>query len=214
MGNRRLRRLEPIRGRLPPAGLPEWIYHKGHEESQRTQRGFWLIGRLADWRGGGGGAPPPPRGGETPPPPPAHPPPNHPRPIGRRLRRLGCMTFPFACGSTPLIGSNRRNRRFPILAELCGPLCLCGCRAAMCHGFAGRALARVLWPWKVWRFAPHRRQGRRPGLSPLRLLQASKLPNFQASTGALCAPVSGATAQKKGPEGGPFCAESATLTWR
>ena len=146
-------------------------------------------------------------------------------PIGRRLRRLGCMTFPFACGSTPLIGSNRRNRRFPILAELCGPLCLSrgrfvpsglhgGCRVAMCHGFAGRALARVLWPWKVWRFAPHRRQGRRPGLSPLRLLQASKLPNFQASTGALCAPVSGATAQKKAPGWGPFCAESATLTWR
>ena len=32
MGNRRLRRLKPIRGRLPPAGLPEWIgNHKGHK---------------------------------------------------------------------------------------------------------------------------------------------------------------------------------------
>ena len=136
-------------------------------------------------------------------------------PIGRRLRRLGCTTFPFACGSTPLIGSNRRNRRFPILAELCGPLCLSrgrfvpsglhgGCRVAMYHGFAGRALARVLWPWKVWRFAPHRRQGRRPGLSPLRLLQASKLPNFQASKGALCAPRKRRGGTKKGPRRGPL----------
>ena len=25
LGNRRLRRLEPIRGRLPPAGLPKWV---------------------------------------------------------------------------------------------------------------------------------------------------------------------------------------------
>ena len=39
-------------------------------------------------------------------------------PIGRWLRRLGRTTFSFACGSTPLIGSNRRNRRFPLSQSL------------------------------------------------------------------------------------------------
>ena len=32
-------RLKQILGRLPPAGLPGWIYHKEHKGPQRTQRG-------------------------------------------------------------------------------------------------------------------------------------------------------------------------------
>ena len=32
-------RLKQILGRLPPAGLPVWIYHKEHKGPQRTQRG-------------------------------------------------------------------------------------------------------------------------------------------------------------------------------
>ena len=47
MGNRRLRRLEPIRGRLPPARLQCFFgNHKGH----KGHKGDWIISGLVDWR--------------------------------------------------------------------------------------------------------------------------------------------------------------------
>ena len=45
-GNRRLRRLEQIRGRLPPAGLPEWITLRGTHKGAKIRKGHKGIGRL------------------------------------------------------------------------------------------------------------------------------------------------------------------------
>ena len=42
MGNRRFRRLKPIRGRLPPAGLPEYFLYEGAlmRPGERSARGW------------------------------------------------------------------------------------------------------------------------------------------------------------------------------
>ena len=159
MGNRRLRRLKPIRGRLPPAELPEWIYHKGHEEPQRytkhgpgawrgmagfarhalvlgsppaqlrpigpirpicpTALSFWHV---ADVPGVQGELLPAGAWGSAP-----HPSIN--QSANQSKTFVSFVSFVIsnysgspAGGSRPLIGSNRRNRRFPLRCALCVPL--------------------------------------------------------------------------------------------
>ena len=154
MGNRRLRRLKPIRGRLPPAGLPEWIgNHKGHEGHKGYKGDF---GGLEMW----GAAPRPGREKFS----------LHPRHV--------CDVPKGA--DAPRRTENRACRReAPNLPRLWRTERPCGRRVKWC--------ARA--------FRSHRRQGWRPGLQPLGLLQASKPLSFQASNNP-CTPGTSATCQE------------------
>ena len=67
--NRRLRRLKPIRGRLPPAGRPVCFTTKNTKD-RKEHKGFR---QLEDWGLGGVGRCPTPRQGEVLPAPPARP---------------------------------------------------------------------------------------------------------------------------------------------
>ena len=74
------------------------------------------------------------------------------------------LRFPFwrpAGGSRPLIGSNRRNRRFLLRVSSWFFVVLCVSPAGQTFHFPPTAspvarLPRAPWPWKVWRFAPAR----------------------------------------------------------
>ena len=87
--------------------------------------------------------------------------------ICKNLRNL---RFPFwrpAGGSRPLIGFNRRNRRFLLRVSSWFFVVLCVSPAGQTFHFPPTAspvarLPRAPWPWKVWRFAPARSAFRSP----------------------------------------------------